>query len=210
MLPRTRHHLTGPPFALPVALDRVAELWWRARPRTRLLAGGAVVALLLLAGVAHAAAAPDGPPTTVWVATRDLLPGDVIAGADTERRSWPRDLVPDGAVARPSGTVTATLPRGAVVTDRHLGELGIVAAVPRGRVAVAVPIDQLPSLATGARVDLVGPAPDGGGVLLTAAATVVASDGEDLWLSIDPGAALAVSSAVASNAIAAVVLPPDG
>jgi hypothetical protein len=210
MLPRTRHHLAGPPFALPLAIDRVAEAWWRARPRTRLIVGIAVAVLALLAGVAHAAAAPDGPPTGVWVATRDLLPGEVIAGPDTERRSWPADLVPDGALAHPAGTVSATLPRGAVVTDRHLGDLGIVAALAPGRVAVAVPVDQLPTLAAGARLDLVGPAPDGGGMLLAAGATVVADDGDDVWLSIDPGAALAVSSAGASNAIAAVVLPPDG
>jgi hypothetical protein len=210
MLPRTRHHLTGPPVALPVAFDRVAETWWRARPRTRMLLGVSLVALALMAGLAHAAAAPGGPPTSVWVATRDLLPGEVIAGPDTERRSWPMGLVPDGAVARPTGTVTATLPRGAVVTDRHLGELGIVAAVAPGRVAVAVPVDQLPTLSAGARLDLVGPAPDGGGTLLAVDATVVASDGQDVWLSIDPEAALEVSSAVAGNAIAAVVHPPDG
>jgi hypothetical protein len=210
MLPRTRHHLTGPPFALPVALDRLAESWWRARPRTRMVVGVALAASMLLAGLAHAAAAPDGPPTSVWVATRDLLPGEVLANPDTERRSWPMGLVPDGAVARPEGTVTATLPRGAVVTDRHLGEVGIVAAVAPGRVAVAVPVDLLPTLSAGARVDLIGPAPDGGGMLLSVDATVVASDGEDVWLSIDPGSALAVSSAIASNAIAAVVHPPDG
>lgn len=210
MLPRTRHRLTGPPFALPVALDRVAETWWRARPRTRLVVGVALTALALLAGLGHAAAAPDGPPTTVWVATRDLLPGEVIAGPDAERRSWPMGLVPDGAVSRPSGTVSATLPRGAVVTDRHLGDHGIVAAVAPGRVAVAVPVDQLPDLSAGARLDLVGPAPDGGGMLLAVDVTVVATDGDDVWLSIDPEAALAVSSAVAANAIAAVVLPPDG
>lgn len=210
MLPRTRHHLTGPPFALPVALDRVAETWWRARPRTRWVLGVVLAALAVLAGVAHTAAAPDGPPTSVWVATRDLLPGEVIAEPDTERRSWPADLVPDGAVPRPSGTVSATLPRGAVVTDRHLGDLGIVTAVAAGRVAVAVPVDQLPALSAGARLDLVGPSPEGGGMLLAVDATVVASDGDDVWLSIDPEAALAVSSAVAANAIAAVVLPPDG
>lgn len=210
MLPRTRRHLTGPPFVLPVALDRLAESWWRARPRTRLVIGAVVTTMVLLAGIAHAATAPDGPPTSVWVATRDLLPGEVIAGSDTERRSWPADLVPDGATERPEGTVSATLPRGSVVTDRHLGELGIVAAVPPGRVAVAVPVDQLPALATGARLDLIGPSPDGGGMLLAVDATVVATDGVSVWLSIDPEAALGVSSAVAANAIAAVVLPAEG
>jgi hypothetical protein len=208
MFPRTHHRLTGPPFALPVALDRAAEVWWRARPRSRIVASLTLLALTLLAGITHAASAPDGPPVDVWVATRDLLPGEVIDGADTQRRSWPSDLVPDGASERPSGTVTATLPRGAVVTDRHLGDLGIVASVPPGRVAVAVPAEQLPLLATGSGIDLVGPGPDGGGVLLAHDATVVANDGEAVWVAIDPGASLAVSAAVASGTVAAVVLPP--
>jgi hypothetical protein len=208
MLPRLRHRLNGPPFALPDGLDRFAEAWWRARPRTRILCGVTVAVLALLAGVAHAAATPGGPPTSVWVVTRDLLPGDVLVATDTERRSWPEALVPDGALSRPQGIVTATLPRGAVVTDRHLGELGIVASVPPGRVAVAVPADQLPALAAGSRLDLIGPGPDGGGVLLATEAVVVAGDGDTVWLSIDPPAAIGVSAAVASASIAAVVLPP--
>lgn len=207
MLPRTRRRLAGPPFALPAVLDGVAEAWWRARPRTRVVAGASIVLLTLLAGIAHAASAPDGPPVSVWVARRDLLPGEVIGDAEVERRSWPADLVPDGVVERPAGTVTALLPRGAVVTDRHLGELGIVASVPRDRVAVAVPVDQLPALAAGSRVHLVGPGPDGGGVLLASNATVVAHDGEAVWISIDPEASLVVSAAVASATITAVVLP---
>ena len=168
-----------------------------------------LVALTLLAGVAHAAATPDGPPVVVWVAGRDLLPGELVEPGDVERRFWPADLVPDGALDRPEGTVTALLPRGAVVTDRHLGELGIAASVPPGRVAVAVPVEQLPMLAAGARLDLVGPGPDGGGVLLASGATVVASDGEAVWIAIDPATSLAVSSAVASATISAVVLASE-
>lgn len=209
MLPRTRHRLAGPPFALPRALDRVAETWWRARPRTRLIAGITAAVLAVLAGVAHAASAPDGPPVGVWVATRDLVPGEVISGSDTERRSWPSDLVPDGAMERPTGTVTATLPRGAVITDRHLGDLGVVASVPADRVAVAVPVELLPVLTPGSRLDLVGPGPDGGGVLLASDATVVANDGVTVWLSIEPAEAIDVSAAVAAASIAAVVLPHE-
>jgi hypothetical protein len=208
MLPRIRHRLAGPPFALPPLVDTAAEAWWRARPRTRLATGVTIAILSVLAGIAHAASAPDGPPVGVWIATRDLLPGEMVGAGEVERRSWPADLVPDGALEQPAGTVTATLPRGAVVTDRHLGDLGVVASVPPGRVAVAVPIDQLPSLAVGARVDLVGPGPDGGGALLASGAIVVANDGEAIWVSIAPEASLAVSAAVASATIAAVVLPP--
>lgn len=164
--------------------------------------------LTVVAGVAHAAAAPDGPPVSVWVAARDLLPGETLAEADVRRRSWPAELLPAGAIERPSGTVTAPLPRGAVVTDRHLGDVGIVAAVPAGRVAVAIPVDQLPVLAAGTRLDLVGPGPDGGGVLLASRATVIAQDGEAVWVAIDADASLAVSAAVAAATITAVVLPP--
>lgn len=202
-----RRHLDGPPYVLPEALDRVVEAWWRARPRSRAIGGLAAAGLLSAVAVTHLAMPAGGPPATVWVATRDLLPGEVIGTADAQRRSWPRDLVPASAVDRPTGTVTAPLPRGAVVTDRHLGDLGIAAAVPPGRVAVAVPVDQLPMLAPGTALDLIGPGADGRGERLARAATVVASDGEALWIAIDPQASLAVSAAIGSGTIAAVVHP---
>lgn len=207
MLPILRHRLDGPPFALPRPLDRAAERWWAARARTRMLAGLSVALVLFLAGVAHAASNPQGPPRTVWVAARDLHPGDQVTAADVERRSWPEDLVPAGILDHPRGLVTAPLPRGAVVTDRHLGETGIASTLPPDRVAVAVPAGQLPSLTPGMALDLVGPGPEGAAVRVGTRATVVAADGEVVWLAIDPEAVLGVSAAVASGTLVAVVLP---
>lgn len=206
MFTRTRGRLAGPPFALPEPLDRAAEAWRRALPRTRfiLVAGG--VSLLLVAGAARAAA-PGQPPVTVWVATRDVLPGETLTDADLRRRSWPEDLAPPAVAHDPAGTVTALLPHGAVVTDGHLADLGVVASVPRGRVAVAVPAEQLPVLVPGTGVDLVGPGVDGSGVRLAAGATVIAGDEATVWVAVDPHASLAVSAAVATATITAVVLP---
>lgn len=208
MLPRTRHHLAGQPFVLPPALDRLSEAWWRARPRTRVLAGVALVLLVLTAGVAHAASTPGGPPVQVWVAARDLYPGDALGTSDVSSRAWPRDLVPDGALEDPSGIVSAVLPRGAVVTDLHVGELGLAASVPDDRVAVAVPVEQLPVVAPGTRVDLVGVGQDGSGARIAAGAVVLHDDGEAVWLAVEPEVSVEVSVAAASSSLAAVVLPP--
>ena len=87
MLPHTRARLAGSPVALPDLLDRVSERWWRTPPRFRLLTVVGGVCLVVLAGVAHAASDPGGPPVTVWVASRDLLPGDVLTPDDMESRS---------------------------------------------------------------------------------------------------------------------------
>lgn len=193
---------------LPPALDRLTEAWWRARPRTRVLAGVAVALFLIVGGIAHAASTPGGPPVRVWVTTRDLFPGDALTVSDRVARMWPRDLVPDGTLDQPAGVVTAPLPRGAVVTDRHVGDLGFAASVPAGRVAVSVPVEQLPAVMPGTRVDLVGVGQDGSGALLADGAVVVHDDGEAVWLAVDPDVSVQVSVAAASARLAIVVRPP--
>lgn len=208
MLPRTRRHLAGRPFALPPALDRLAEAWWRARPRTRVLAGIAVALLLLAAGIAHAASSPGGPPVRVWITTRDLFPGDTLTASDRVTRMWPRDLVPAGALEQPAGVVTAPLPRGAVVTDRHIGDHGLSASVPIGHVAVSVPVEQLPAMTPGTHVDLVGVGQDGNGALLAADAIVVHEDDHAVWFAVDPAVSVDVSVAAASARLAVIVRPP--
>jgi Flp pilus assembly protein CpaB len=129
MVPTLRRRLDGPPLALPVVVDRAAERWWCARPRTRALVV-VTLATVVVAGVAHAAASPHGPPTPVLVAARDLPTGHVLAPGDLRRAHWPRDLVPAGATTRLEGTVVGPLPRGAVATDRHVTAEGVAAAVP--------------------------------------------------------------------------------
>jgi pilus assembly protein CpaB len=218
MFPRIRHQLDGPPLALPAALDRVAEHWWAARPRTRAALAVALSSLLVLAGVAHAATGRGGPPTSVYVAARELQPGDSVRAGDVRRRDWPADLVPDGAVDRPSGTLRALVPRGAVITDGHLGEDGIAASVDTGDVAVPVPVELAPVLEVGSSVDLIGPGPDGRGERLASGARVIGQSVDVVWIGVTADAAIAVSAAIGQGTLALALRPssaqttpgPDG
>lgn len=203
-----RRHLDRPPFALPRPLDVVAERWWRAHPRTRMLLGVAGAVIVVLAGIAHAAAAPHGPPSSVWIATRDLPVGHVLGAGDLQRAMWPQDLVPDGAVTDPAGVIRAPLTRGAVVTDRHVGDDGLTAGLPAGTAAVAVPPDALPPLPPGARLDLVAVDVEGRPVPLVRGAVVLAIDEAAVWLAVDRDAAALVAGAAATGTLGVVVVPP--
>lgn len=200
--------LTGPPVRLPRALDGLAEAWWAATPRARLLIGLLAVLLVLAAGIGHLAATPYGPPTTVLVATRDLSPGERLVAADLRRRTVPADLVPMGALDSADGVLAATLPEGAIATDHHLGDGGWAAGLPAGRAAVAVPAERLPALTPGTRVQLVGTDHDGRGVILGNSAVVLAAELEDIWFAVDADDAVAITAAGAVGALAVVVLPP--
>lgn len=200
--------LHGAPFALPPALDHVSEWWAAAPPRLRTLCGVGVAVAILAAGIAQAAASPYGPPVTVHVATRHLEVGATLSAEDVRRVAWPSSLVPDGAEVVPSGVLRAPLPRGAVLTDAHLGSGGPAADVPAGRVAVPIATGSLPSVEPGTALDLVGVRSDGAVVLLTTAALVVHDDGARLWVSVDEADALDVSAAAAADAVTAVVRPP--
>lgn len=200
--------LTGPPVALPGPLDRMAERWWAARPRTRTAVVLATVAAVLLAGVTHAASDPHGPPTSVLVATEELRPGDPVTPTVVTRATWPAGLVPDGAVTEPDGTAAALLPAGAVVTEAHLGDGGLAAGVDADRVAVTVPRELLPDVRSGSRLDVIGADHDGSARTLAADAVVVGVDDVDVWLAVPPDAGPAVSAAAARGTIAVVLRPP--
>ena len=202
MFPRTRHQLDGPPLALPPGLDRVAEAWWAARPRARAAGVIALAVLLVLAGVAHAATGRGGPPTSVYVAAHELQPGQTLGAGDVRRRDWPEDLVPEGAVQRPTGTLRALIPAGAVITDGHLGDDAIASALARGQVAVPVPIELAPTLAVGSTVDLIGPGPDGRGERLASGARVIGQEAEVVWLGVTADGAVAVSAAIGQGTLA--------
>ncbi len=208
MFPRIRQHLDGPPLAWPPVVDHLAERWWAARPRTRAAIVVAFVVLVVLAGTAHAATGRDGPPTTVYVATHELQPGDVLGPGDVRRRDWPRDLVPDGAVERPTGTVRALVPTGAVITTGHLGEDAIAAAVTTGQVAVPIPLELAPALRPGSAIDLIGPGPDGRGERLAGDARIIGHDADLVWVGVDAEASVAVSAAI-GNGTLAIALRPD-
>ena len=171
-------------------------------------AGVLVTVVLLAAAIGHAAATPYGPPTTVLVATRDLLPGDVLTDADLRRRTVPRDLIPDGALRRADGVLAAALPRGAIATDRHLAEGGVTASLPVGRVAVAVASERLPTLTAGMRADLVGADHDGRATTLGRDAIVLAVEVDTVWFAVGAEEAVDVTGAATIGSLAVVVLPP--
>ncbi len=200
--------LVGPLPTLPRALDAVSERWWAATPRTRLLFGLLVAVAVVAAGVGHLAAAPYGHPTTVLVATRDLLPGERLHAQDLRRRTVPEELVPDGALTSAEGVLAAALPAGAIATDRHLGEGGWAAGLPEGRAAVAVPSERLPALTPGSRVELIAADHEGRGEVIGRDAVVLAAEVEEVWFGVDATDAVAISAAGQAGALAVIVLPP--
>jgi pilus assembly protein CpaB len=206
--PRSR--LDGPPVALHPALDRLSEQWWSLRPRHRMLVVVLLAAVAAVAGPARLAASPHGPPTSVLVATRDLPVGHDLVPDDLRVASWPRDLVPAGAVTEPRGTVTGPLPQGAVATSAHLAPpgSGVAAAVPADRVAVTIPAELLPPLPAGARLDLVAPDPDGTPRVIASSATVVAAETALVWIAVDPPEAPALAAATARGQVVAILRPP--
>jgi len=200
--------LPGPPLPLPRALDALAEGWWAATPRARGALGLLLTLAMLAAAAGHATTTPYGPPTAVLVATRDLPPGRMLSDGDLRARSMPRDLVPEGALADAEGVLAAMLPRGAVATERHLGDGGWASGLPADRAAVAVAADQLPRLTAGSRVALVGSDLDGRATTLGRDAVVLAVDADAVWFSVDLAEAVDVTAAGAAGNLAVVVLPP--
>lgn len=199
--------LDGPPPALPRPLDELAERWWAARPRTRLAIVVATALAVALASLAQTVGAPHGPPVTVLVAAEELRPGDPLHSTAVSRESWPAELVPDGALTVAEGTLAALVPVGAVVTERHLGDGGLAAGISPDRVAVTVPLELLPRLATGTRVDVIGAAHDGSVRTLATDSVVVGEDDTDVWLAVAPDAGPAVSAAAAQGTVAVVIRP---
>jgi pilus assembly protein CpaB len=208
MLTSLRSRLDGPPPALPRLLDRAAERWWAARPRSRAALVAAALVLLLAGGVVRVTASPHGPPVTVLVATRDLPVGHELAPDDLRRARWPRDLVPAGAATDLRGTVVGALPAGAVATDRHVAVSGLAAALPDGHAAVPVPTDAVPTVPTGARLDVVVADLDGGVQVLARSATVLGADGDIVWFAVATAQAPAVAGAASRGGLSVVLLPP--
>lgn len=206
--PRPSDRLGGPPLALPPWLDHLSERWWRLTPRWRAAIAIATVVAVVLAGVAHAAATPYGPPTTAYVAARDLPAGHVLESTDLRRTTWPRDLVPHDVLDRAGGRLAAALPEGSVATQRHLAEEGVAAALPPGQAAVPVPVDGLPELGLGSRVEVVGRDLHGHATVLARESTVVAIDATDVWFSVPAASAPEVAAAGASGLVTVVVIAP--
>lgn len=206
--PRTFDRLDGPPFALPRLLDRASEAWWSRAPRWRAAGILLAIGVLVVLGLAHASATPYGPPTTVLVATRDLPAGHQLTRDDLRRATWPDDLAPHDGLERAEGRLASALPEGSPATRRHVADDGVAATLPEGTAAVPVPIEGLPILTVGNRVEVVGRNLDGRAAVLANDGSVVAIDDTDVWLAIPAAQAADVAAAGASGMVTVVVLPP--
>jgi SAF domain len=142
-----------------------------ARPAPRRL-GVAALALATgftvtsLVGAAGAARDRWGDTRPVVVATRDLEPGEVLEGTDTEIRDLPTAVLGDAVLAEaPAGAVVRhPIVAGEPVVAARLAPTGLVgtaALVPEGERAVAVPTGPAPTppLVVGDRVDVLAVLP---------------------------------------------------
>lgn len=200
--------LAGPPPVLPALVDRGLERWWRLPPRGRAVALIAILAVVAGGSVARVAQSPYGPPVTVIVAARDLPVGATAAGATLPARR-PAGLVPSDAITAVPADATLTLGvvTGTVLTSRHLQQGGPLAGLTAGSAGIAVPLDALPGLLPGRRVDLVATRADGGGVVLATDVRVLGTDGDRAWLAVPREAAPDVTAAVARGLLSVAVLP---
>ena len=198
---------TGAPPTVPPRLDRLAEAWWSRTPRTRAVIVGALVAVGLVALGGQAARSPWGPPVRVPVAAADL-PGGARLTPDAVR--WvdhPAALVPDDVLEVPAGRLTGPAVAGTVLTERHVAA-DLTDLMATGEVAVAVPVDGLPMLAAGSRVDALAAGHDGTGRRLAVGARVLAHDGAWLWLAVPAEASAAVAAAGTTGSLSLAVRPP--
>jgi hypothetical protein len=149
-------HLQGTPVALPAALDRCSEHWWRLPPRAR----AALVLLALIAFVAagekRVAAVRDqwgGPPRPALVAT-----GHIAVGQAPQVRAvrLPPALVPDDAPQQvpADARLALALPKGAVLTRAHLSPRGPAAGLAHDLRVVPVPVDPGWDVRAGGWVDV--------------------------------------------------------
>lgn len=206
--PQFLDRLDGAPFSLPYGLDRVSERWWRIPPRRRFLLLAAAAVVILLVAVSHAAGTPYGPPVPVLIASQDLDVGQEIEPGDLNRTTWPEGLIPDGAADEAAGRLAAPVPAGTVLTDRHLAVGGIAERLPHGTVAVPVPVDAVPALDSGSRIDLIGRDLHGGAAVLAREAYVLSTDVTGLWLAVARDDAPQVAAAAASDSLTVVLLAP--
>ena len=205
------------PFRVPHRLDVALAL--RRRPRYRralviLLSALCGIAVMGVVQRAEQAAAAWGTSVPVLVATRDLTPGDRLDAGNTRVEPHPAPLVPDGVLsALPDDRrIAEAVLAGEVVRVERLAPTGlstVAARLPRGTVAMAVPVEpgSVPTLVLGDRVDvLVALAPEavGGGPPGFALATevlVVAVGDEAVTIAVPADTAPRLAVAFGAGAV---------
>lgn len=193
-----RRRLAGPLPALPRQLDELSERWWSMPPRLRVGLTAGVCLLLACLPLVRTARSAWGPPVTVWVAATDLAAGTEL-GPDTAVAALrPADLVPGDALDGPDGVLTTAVIAGSVLTERHRAE-SLAAMLPRGHVAVPVPMDLQPQVAAGAVVDLLTAGFDGSGRVLVVGGRVLQVDGAFIWVAVPEDAAADAAAAAADQ-----------
>lgn len=192
-------------------MDAALEWWAALTGRGRALLRSVALGVVLLAATGGLVDGRWGPPVDVVVAVRDVAPGAPVTTVDLTIASWPRDLVPADAL-----TTLAMLPDGAVadgvlvsgtpVTRRNVHGGGAAAAAPAGTALVPVPLDLLPHLPVGTRVDLAVAGFDGTAEVVATSATVVADDGTWQWLRIGRHEIGPVSGGIGDGTLVAAVV----
>jgi Flp pilus assembly protein CpaB len=154
----------------------------------------------------------------VVVALRAAEPGHTLEGGDVDTVDMPGSFVPPGAV-RPRSelrgrTVIVALFPGEIVLDVHLagpGAHGLAALLPRGRRAVAVPLERGSlRLRKGDVVDVLAtfetPSPTGEPTFPVAiAATVLDATPDNVTVAVTPEEAARVAYALAKGEVTLAV-----
>jgi hypothetical protein len=149
-------HLQGPPVALPAALDRCSEWWWRLPPRARMAVGVLAFAVLLVGCELRITQARDrwgGPPRRALIAVRDSAVGDPPL---VRAVRLPPAMVPPDAPQQvgDDARLAFALPAGAVLTRGHLSARGPAAGLPSHLRVVPIPADPGWDIRAGGRVDV--------------------------------------------------------
>lgn len=155
-LSRLTRPLQGPHPALPAALDRCSERWWRLSPRLRALS--VVLAFCSLLAVdqwrlAEAQQRWGGPPRRALVAVDHAHVGDRPA---LRAASLPPAMVPPDAPQRigDDARLALALPKGAVLTRAHVSPRGPAVGLDPGLRVVPLPVPPGLDIGAGARVDV--------------------------------------------------------
>lgn len=174
-------HLQGPHVALPAALDRCSERWWRLSPRTRMVVMLAVLAALLISSELRVAYARDrwgGPPRRALVAVHDTAVGQQPR---VRAVRLPPALVPPDAPQQVAGgaRLAFALPEGAVLTSGHLSSRGPAAGLPADLRVVPLPTDPGWDVRAGGQVDVWALAAAGRSMRIAERRPVVAVTSDD-------------------------------